>query len=334
MKKIFIIFSLFGLIGCDPTEEGEFMHQVINLEEFNSEFDDYNSDIKPSLNKSGRFTFVFSSKRVLKEYYNLVAFDVKLGYDGKRDILSLDKVTRSNNGGALYSMPFEFSFVSMANGAFNVLGPGFVEHEGNHWGNESPQALLTYADDKSGNLDLKAIYTDSGRVTKGPVDLSYLNSSSDDAYAFFYNETKSVVFCSNREGKFSIYEAELLFQEELSKKFERLVKPASASIAKVNAISSVEYDDKCPYVLNDNLMVFVSNRPGGYGGFDIYYSKKIDGVWQEPINAGPRINTKFDEYRPILPKLQSFTYPLMIFSSNRPGGKGGFDLYMTGLEVD
>jgi hypothetical protein len=80
------------------------------------------------------------------------------------------------------------------------------------------------------------------------------------------------------------------------------------------------------------MMVFISDRPGGQGGEDIYYSEYIDGKWSAPINVGPRINTASNEYRPILPDLSNFNYRLMIFSSNRPGGKGGYDLYMTGLK--
>ncbi|MCF0052507.1 hypothetical protein LXM25_20725 [Dyadobacter sp. LJ53] len=75
----------------------------------------------------------------------------------------------------------------------------------------------------------------------------------------------------------------------------------------------------------------MSDRPGGVGGSDIYYSKLEGDKWGAPVNAGQRINTAHDEYRPILPAQGHFNYHLLIFSSDRPGGKGGFDLYMTGL---
>lgn len=79
-------------------------------------------------------------------------------------------------------------------------------------------------------------------------------------------------------------------------------------------------------------MVFTSNRPGGYGGYDLYYSKYKEGKWQSPVNFGNRINTKYDEFRPIVRLEDEFKNDFMLFSSNRPEGKGGFDLYYVGID--
>ena len=43
-------------------------------------------------------------------------------------------------------------------------------------------------------------------------------------------------------------------------------------------------------------LYFTSNRPGGYGGYDLYYADKlVDGGFAVPVNLGPKINTFFDE---------------------------------------
>ena len=78
-------------------------------------------------------------------------------------------------------------------------------------------------------------------------------------------------------------------------------------------------------------MVFASKREGGYGGYDLYYSRLEDETWGEPINFGPDINTEYNEFRPIVMYAELFENDLMIFSSDRPSGKGGYDLYYTGI---
>jgi hypothetical protein len=82
-----------------------------------------------------------------------------------------------------------------------------------------------------------------------------------------------------------------------------------------------------------NIMFFVSDRPGGLGGFDLYYSIFNNGNWSSPVNMGPDFNSSSDEYRPVIGYLPDFTNYFIMFSSNRPGGKGGYDLYFRGLKL-
>lgn len=73
-----------------------------------------------------------------------------------------------------------------------------------------------------------------------------------------------------------------------------------------------------------NLIYFASDRPGGYGGFDIYTIKKDENdKWGEVENAGAAINTEFDEKFPNLSKTGTSLY----FSSTGHGGIGGYDLF-------
>ena len=79
-------------------------------------------------------------------------------------------------------------------------------------------------------------------------------------------------------------------------------------------------------------MLFASDRPGGHGGFDLWYSVYSSQGWSAPVNMGDNINTEYDEYRPMVVSTgEWFINDLMIFSSNRPGGLGGFDLYYVGI---
>ena len=70
--------------------------------------------------------------------------------------------------------------------------------------------------------------------------------------------------------------------------------------------------------------VFVSDRPGGQGGRDLYRTVLLpDGTWSEPLNLGTRINTPGEEESPVLSADGRF----LVFSSNGHQGMGGFDLF-------
>ncbi|MDD4829475.1 MAG: OmpA family protein [Bacteroidales bacterium] len=76
-------------------------------------------------------------------------------------------------------------------------------------------------------------------------------------------------------------------------------------------------------------LYFVSNRAGGYGGLDIWYSKKQkDLSWSKPINAGAKINTPLNEKAPFVhPDGVSF-----YFCSTGWRGLGGYDLFYLRLD--
>jgi Tol biopolymer transport system component len=90
------------------------------------------------------------------------------------------------------------------------------------------------------------------------------------------------------------------------------------------------YNDFCPSPLRDGHgFMFVSNRPGGCGGSDIYLTRRheVDG-WAEPVNLGCEVNSSADEAGPVL----SFAEPgppTLYFSSTRAGGPGGSNLYLS-----
>lgn len=71
-----------------------------------------------------------------------------------------------------------------------------------------------------------------------------------------------------------------------------------------------------------NSLYFASDMPGGYGGTDIYVSKKEGETWSAPRNLGPFINTSRDESFPYLHKDGT-----LYFSSNGHAGLGGLDVF-------
>ena len=93
-----------------------------------------------------------------------------------------------------------------------------------------------------------------------------------------------------------------------------------------------DYWDSAPSIAPDNqALYFCSNRPGGYGGIDIYVAYKNEkGYWEEAINMGPTINTAGDEQAPFIHADNKTLY----FSSNGWPGFGGSDLFVIRKKID
>ena len=77
-------------------------------------------------------------------------------------------------------------------------------------------------------------------------------------------------------------------------------------------------------------LYFVSNRKGGYGGYDIWRSTLTEKGWGEPENLGPNVNTSYDEQSPFIHSDDSTLY----FCSNGWPGLGGMDLFVSRLGKD
>ncbi len=72
------------------------------------------------------------------------------------------------------------------------------------------------------------------------------------------------------------------------------------------------------------ILFFSSDRPGGQGGIDIYYSiKDENGEWTRSRNLGPIINTEFDDDGPFI----DYDGKTLYFSSQGRKGMGGYDIF-------
>ena len=75
--------------------------------------------------------------------------------------------------------------------------------------------------------------------------------------------------------------------------------------------------------VDGKIMVFASDKPGSFGGMDLYATVEKGGVWSEPVNLGDAVNSSFNEMYPFLDADNN-----LYFSSDNIQGFGGYDVYV------
>ncbi|MCH3923619.1 MAG: hypothetical protein LKE30_01685 [Bacteroidales bacterium] len=102
------------------------------------------------------------------------------------------------------------------------------------------------------------------------------------------------------------------------------------SESKPLSINTPMYDEFSPSISSDgNTLYFVSNRPGGKGGYDIWYcSREKDNSWGVPINMGNNINTFLNETSPFIALDNKSLY----FLSNGWKTIGKSDIFFANIE--
>jgi len=307
-------------VGCIKNNDYEFTYETIvtenptNLENINSIYDDYNSDLPYDYAYGPGITFS-SNRNTNGANFDLV-FKFLVGTYHSRDDVFNFSYSSTND------VSDQITKLNAIESSSNELGPYSYFGNGNDY--------LFFADDSLGHFDIKYIATQGRDLTDVNTKhaMSLFNSEFDDYYPTLSGD--KIYFCSNREDEvFNIYSSE--FSNEM-------IEPDNEETFNVDVVQNSTLssggNDKCPFIFTPSgdkkIMLFTSDRPGGYGGFDLYYSKEENDAWSEPVNLGEKINTASDEYRPIAISFE-LTYEtnevVIIFSSNRDGGQGGFDLY-------
>jgi Tol biopolymer transport system component len=85
-----------------------------------------------------------------------------------------------------------------------------------------------------------------------------------------------------------------------------------------------------PTVSEKGTLFFFGGREGGPGGADIHMAPFVDGSFVPPVTLGSAINTEHNEMDPFIAPDESY----LIFHSDRPGGSGRMNLYVSFREED
>jgi hypothetical protein len=324
-KHLLISFlaSFIIISGClkkseNPVkyESGFFPDTVMNMGSINSAFDDYNLNINVL---TGRGPIVFSSNRnSTGGQFDLVQGIIEFGFDQSDGSFELTT--------SILNDPFLDALINRAVTPRNDFGPYRFFNSADGY-----EYMVLSSENNEGKLDMYFLrnrpqFTQSIPEIEGPTPASVFNSGTDDAYFCFDLNQDTAYFCSSRSGNFEIY----LLPKPTNIEMDAWFIQNPAATVPVDSLMNPS-NDKCPHVLN-KIMVFTSDRPGGLGGYDLYYSVMKKGKWSSPVNFGPGINTSYNEYRPVLGWHEDFTNFFLMFSSDRPEGKGGYDLYFTGVE--
>ncbi len=102
-----------------------------------------------------------------------------------------------------------------------------------------------------------------------------------------------------------------------------------APVKMVSNINSEYTETSASITLDDKIIYFSSDRPGGFGGKDIYKVLRLpNGKWSKAINLGPVVNTPFDEDAPFIHTDKKTLY----YSSKGHENMGGYDVFKTVYE--
>ena len=182
-----------------------------------------------------------------------------------------------------------------------------------------------FAWDHSNYLDLYRVSSDGGSVEK--LEEGVNGKYHEGSATFYDNETKVIFTRSNyqknkigksREG---VNTLELFYSEKKD--------DDTWSTPERLPFNSAEFSTGHPTMSSDTTLYFASDRPGGFGGTDLYRCARQNGAWGEPVNLGKNINTEGNEMFPFL-----YDDEQLYFASNGHEGLGGLDVFGVDLSSD
>lgn len=213
---------------------------------------------------------------------------------------------------------------------YDEIAPVFFEGGIVFSSNKKHDILLSYKGAEN-NLPLN-IYVakrdDSLRWDKAKLFHRYFTSLLHDGPVSFAMDNKLLVYSRNIDA---------------GVKFRDVVNPNNKLGLFVASKTDEEWEKPMPFPYNSNdyslttpaldssgqFMIFASDMPGGFGGSDLYISRRSGEGWLLPVNLGPTINTSSSEAYPFISTVGD-----LYFSSNGYDGPGGKDILVAKVDGD
>ncbi|MDR1459426.1 MAG: hypothetical protein LBI60_04360, partial [Bacteroidales bacterium] len=184
---------------------------------------------------------------------------------------------------------------------------------------------------QSRQTEIKEIFTVSSRQSDGSFSVgtpmpSPFNMTQNEGSPTITLDNKYMVFTRCEDiitpDKTAYYNCDLYFSEYKDGKWNT-IKNLGKTINRDDT-----WESQACISADGKTLLFVSDRPGGNGGYDIYVSiRDVNGNWKKAENMGKVINTDQDEKTPFLHSDNKTLY----YSSKGFTGLGGFDIYVSRL---
>ena len=225
------------------------------------------------------------------------------------------------------TMNLKITSIASINTEFSEYGPLINAEENEmYFTTKRPKDLLESKDDQGGFYeDIYYSYKLNNSWSKSKLCSSSLNKEHSSSALYFSPDGEFILTSMiNNNIKLgplgrSIYESE--------RKGSDWNEPNLLQ----NNVNSEFWETTANMNLHKNILFFVSDRDGGYGGRDIWMIKKIsNGSWSLPENLGEPINTEYDEESPYFHPDGKTLY----FSSTGHKTIGGFDIFKSILDND
>ena len=199
------------------------------------------------------------------------------------------------------------------------------------------------------SLDGQALYFTSRRLRKDSTNANikepFTNMYMEDIYVSYKNdkgewsEAELLEFClpgrndatvavSSDERRIYVYRddegnGDIFYSDFEDGRFKE-VNPID-----IKGVNTDAWEPHITVSLDGKAKYFSSDRPGGYGGRDLYRVVMLpDGSWSLPQNLGPSINSKYDEDAPFI----ALDNKTLYFSSNGENSMGGFDIFISVID--
>ncbi len=165
-----------------------------------------------------------------------------------------------------------------------------------------------------------------------PINLgTTINSTANDQQPAISKDGLSLYFASNRAGGMGGFDMYVSQRADVND-------PWGPPLNLGPTVNTASNEGNPAFSRDEHFMYFQSDRPGGFGNIDIWVSSRAQTHditdWQTPINLGSGVNSTAGDNAPSYFENDESGVPQLYFASNRPGGSGGLDIYLSEQTAD